>query len=135
MKVLSLTEPWATLIYIGKKRIETRSWKTSYRGEIYIHASSTKIPKTCKKEVLDMVQDVPLHYSNIICKCQLVDCIYMTEEFIEDMKKNHYIEYLCGDYQVGRYAWILEDVEILQEEISAKGHLGIWNYEYDEENR
>jgi len=35
VKVLSLTEPWATLIYIGKKKVETCSWKTSYRGEIY----------------------------------------------------------------------------------------------------
>ena len=129
MKVLSLTEPWATLIYIGKKKVETRSFKTNYRGELYIHASSTKIPKNCSCEVLEFVEDVPLHYSHIICKCRLVDCIHMTEEFIEDMKKNHYTEYLCGDYQVGRYAWIMDDIEILQEEITAKGHLGIWNYE------
>ncbi len=131
MKVLSLTEPWATLIYMGKKKVETRSWKTNYRGELYIHASSTKIPKNCNYEVLELVEDVPLHYSHIICKCRLVDCIYMTEEFIEDMKNNHYIEYICGDYQVGRYAWILEDVEVLPEELPAKGHLGIWNYESD----
>ena len=30
MKVLSLTEPYATLIKEGKKKVETRSWKTSY---------------------------------------------------------------------------------------------------------
>ena len=40
MKVLSLTEPYAALIKERKKKIETRSWKTSYRGELYIHASS-----------------------------------------------------------------------------------------------
>ena len=45
MKVLSLIEPWATLIKEGKKVIETRSWKTYYRGELYIHASSKKIKK------------------------------------------------------------------------------------------
>ena len=45
MKVLSIKEPFATLIKEGKKKIETRSWKTSYRGELYIHASSTKIPR------------------------------------------------------------------------------------------
>lgn len=37
MKVLSLTEPYATLIKERKKKIETRSWKTPYRGELYIH--------------------------------------------------------------------------------------------------
>ncbi len=45
MKILSLTEPYATLIKDGKKKIETRSRKTSYRGELYIHASLTKITK------------------------------------------------------------------------------------------
>ena len=39
MKVLSLTEPCATLIREKKKLVETRSWKTSYRGELYIHKS------------------------------------------------------------------------------------------------
>jgi hypothetical protein len=51
----------------------------------------------------------------------------MTEELIEEMKKNH-TEYICGDYKVGRYAWILEEIESLDEVIFAKGSLGIWDY-------
>jgi hypothetical protein len=39
MKVITLTQPWATLIAIGAKRIETRSWATSYRGPLAIHAA------------------------------------------------------------------------------------------------
>lgn len=39
MKALSLTQPWATLVAVGAKRIETRSWGTTYRGPIAIHAS------------------------------------------------------------------------------------------------
>jgi len=42
MKVLSIIEPWATLIKEKKKYIETRTWKTSYRGELYIHVSKKK---------------------------------------------------------------------------------------------
>ena len=49
MKVLSLIEPYATLIVEKKKKIETRSWKTNYRGELYIHASLTKMAKKIKK--------------------------------------------------------------------------------------
>ena len=49
MKVLSLTEPYATLVKENKKLIETRSYKTDYRGELYIHASVTKIPKEWKE--------------------------------------------------------------------------------------
>ncbi len=39
MKALSLTQPWASLVAIGAKNIETRSWSTGYRGWLAIHAS------------------------------------------------------------------------------------------------
>lgn len=39
MKLLSLWEPWASLMAIGAKRIETRSWSTGYRGWLAIHAA------------------------------------------------------------------------------------------------
>ena len=42
-----------------------------------------------------------------------LDCIYMTKEYVEDMKKNNYLEYICGKYEEGRYAWILENIEVL----------------------
>ena len=128
MKVLSLTEPYATLIKTGVKKIETRSWKTNYRGKLYIHASSTKIPKEYKnnKELMNLVNVNELNFGNIICSCNLVDCIEMTDKFIEEVKKNKE-EYICGVYKVGRYAWILEDIKVLENPILAKGHLGIWN--------
>lgn len=131
MKVLSLTEPCATLIKEKKKLVETRSWKTSYRGELYIHASSTAIPKDWKndREFMALVNNIPLNFGNIICKCNLVDCIYMTKEYVENMKTNNHQEYICGKYEEGRYAWILENIQVLDNPIKAKGHLSIWNYE------
>lgn len=130
MKVLSLTEPYATLIKENKKVVETRSWKTTYRGELYIHASSTKIPKQFldNVELMDLSKNLKLNFGNIICKCELVDCIYMTKEYVEKMKKEHYQEYICGVYEVGRYAWILKNINVLEHSIKTKGHLGIWNY-------
>lgn len=47
IKGLSLTQPWATLVALGKKRVETRSWPTSYRGWVAIHAS-TKYPREAR---------------------------------------------------------------------------------------
>lgn len=131
MKVISLTEPMATLIAQGHKKIETRSWKTKYRGEIYIHASLTKIRKEWKnnEKIMSLLDNDKLHYGEIICKCNLVDCVYMTEDFINELEFNNYQEYICGIYEVGRYAWILEDVQLLEEPIVSKGTLGIWNYE------
>lgn len=129
MKVLSLTEPYATLIKNGIKTIETRSWKTNYRGKLYIHASSTKISKECKdnKELMSLVNINELNYGNIICSCDIVDCVEMTDEFIEKIQRNR-SEYISGVYSKGRYAWILENIEVLEKPIKAKGYLGIWNY-------
>lgn len=130
MKVLSLMEPWATLIKEGQKVIETRSWATKYRGELYIHASLKKIniSDTKTKQLLALIPESDMSYGKIICKCTLVDCVYMNDEFSEKIKGNPK-EYLCGGYSEGRYAWILKDVEVLKNSISAKGHLSIWNYE------
>ena len=130
MKVLSIKEPFASLIAQSLKKIETRSFKTNYRGELYIHASMTKhkMDNERKTKILSLLpKDYELKEGNIICKVNLKDCIYMDEEFINNIKKDK-LEYLCGRYEVGRYAWIISDVKVINE-IPAKGKLGIWNFE------
>ena len=113
------------------KYIETRSWKTKYRGELYIHASKKKLTKNNLHEYdeqLSLLKNTNFRYGCIIAKCTLVDCKVMTDELIEEVEKNRN-EYICGDYKVGRYAWILKDIEALQVPIAAKGRLGIWTYQ------
>lgn len=129
MKVLTIKEPFATLIKNKVKYIETRSWKTKYRGELYIQASVAKLSKDIRerKELMELFDENKLSYGKIICKCNLVDCIYMTEEFIEEEKKKDYNNFIAGHYKVGRYAWVLDNVEII-DPIPVKGQLGIWNY-------
>lgn len=128
LKVLSIKEPFASLIKNNIKHIETRSWKTNYRGILYIHASLTKLNKyDDRKELMKIVKKINTNCGYIICKCKLKDCIYMDELFIKNIKKNHQ-EYICGEYSIGRYAWILEDIEEISP-IQAKGKLGIWNYD------
>ena len=128
MKALSITEPYATLIRNGIKKIETRSWKTNYRGDLLIHASSTRIPKEYRlnKELMNLVDIDDLHFGQIVCKCLLVDCIEMTDEVIKDIKENYPTEYVCGFYEKGRYAWILEDIQPVND-IKVKGCLGLWD--------
>lgn len=40
-RALSIRQPWAWLIANGHKWIENRSWRTSFRGPFWIHASQT----------------------------------------------------------------------------------------------
>lgn len=130
MKTLSIQEPYASLILNGYKKIETRSWKTNYRGDVLIHASVSKnfIKTITNKQVLDLIKDMSLNYGKIICKAKIIDCIEMTNNYIEKIKLNKQ-EFALGIYEEGRYAWILEDIKPLKEPIKAKGKLGLWDYE------
>lgn len=78
MKVISIKEPFATLIMNGYKLIETRSWKTNYRGELNIHASGKSLAKEYLNNsyILKLIKEMPLHYGNIICKGKIVAYIY-----------------------------------------------------------
>ena len=40
MKVLSVRQPWAWALIHGGKDVENRTWRTSYRGPLAIHAGS-----------------------------------------------------------------------------------------------
>lgn len=126
MKVLSIKEPFATLIKDGVKIYETRSWKTNYRGEIYIHASLS-LSKSEGVGSANKYLKSEIKPGFILCKCELVDCIPMTDEFINYINEET-SEYDYGLYSEGRYAWKLKVLEVLDEPIPAKGKLGIWNY-------
>ena len=126
MKVLSIKEPFATLIKDGVKIYETRSWKTNYRGEIYIHASLS-LSKSERVESANKYLKSEIKPGFILCKCELVDCIPMTDGFIKYINKET-SEYDYGLYSEGRYAWKLRVLEVLEKPIPAKGKLGIWNY-------
>lgn len=126
MKVLTIREPFATLIKDKVKRYETRNWKTNYRGEIYIHSAKMK-SKASNVSIASTYLKSEENPEHIICKCLLKDCIYMTEDFIKEVKKSPE-EYNSGHYEIGRYAWELEVIEVLDNPIYTKGKLGIWNY-------
>lgn len=129
MKALSIQEPWASLIKEKVKFIETRSFKTNYRGELYIHASKRKITNSefdLYNEQISLLKYKDFDYGCIIAKVNLIDCVYMDGDFVKEIKKNHN-EFICGSYKVGRYAWILSDIEVV-EPLFKKGNLGIWNF-------
>lgn len=126
MRVITLQEPWASLIGENIKTIETRSWPCNRYGELYIHAGLSRIPASDKrKNELACWLQGPLHYGTIFAKCILSDCILITEEFAKQIREKNPKCFLCGDFTSGRYAWILTDIQPI-EPIPQKGKLGIW---------
>lgn len=127
MKALSLTQPWASLIAWGIKRIETRSWATRYRGPLAIHAARA-FPRwavefcashACRDFVLDHHQ---LPRQAIVALVRLVD-VRPTSEVMGQLSLR---EAALGDYGPGRYAWVLDDIRCLREPIALAGALGLW---------
>ncbi len=140
MKALTLTQPWATLVAIGAKCIETRSWRTSYRGPLAIHAAKG-FPRwakdTCNEpEFARELGPLPLPLGMVIATCRLISCI-PTRELQENrvIDFDDFIEFYLddrerafGDYSVGRWAWLLANVQPC-EPIAAAGSLGLWDWE------
>ena len=125
MKVLTIKEPWATLIIDGYKEYEFRSWKTNYRGKILIHAGMT-----LEKEVAERFKNYNLEYSKgeIIGEAIITDCILVDEKFNNELNNINGLVYGKNNHS-NKYAWKLENVKKYNKKIPVKGKLGLWNYE------
>ncbi|HYF04526.1 MAG TPA: ASCH domain-containing protein [Patescibacteria group bacterium] len=143
MKVLSLIQPWASLVVIGAKLIEVRKWKTTYRGELLIHASKGfpgEYQYLCWHEpfqsalaVADLYVGI-LPLGAIIGKVILEDCKLIVDKPEELLKKSEmnappYPELGFDDYTSGKFGWIFSHAELFKKPIPAKGALRLWEYE------
>ena len=129
MKVLTIKQPWATLIMQEDKRFEFRSWQTKYRGELLIHAGKGIDKDAMKRLAKYLPENIPL--GKILGKVKLVDCIKMTPEFKEILLKENNEIYTKSSFEEN-YGWQVKDVEVFKEPIEAKGHLSLWEYEINE---
>lgn len=135
MKALSLTQPYASLISIGVKGIETRSWSTSYRGSLAIHASKG-FSRECKALCFRQPFCSPLIRAGFNTPADLpcgaivavarLHGIVRTEDVLPMSQGllRHEIEF--GDYAPGRFAWVLAGVVRLAVPILMKGAFGLW---------
>lgn len=127
MKVLTIKQPWATLIIEGYKKYEFRSWKTKYRGKILIHAGLS-----LEKEANERFKEYNLNheYGCIIGEAEITDCILVDEKFNNELRKINPLVYARSNH-VETYAWKLENVKKYKNPIYVKGKLGLWNYEVE----
>ena len=102
MKALSVKQPWANLIAIGEKTIETRTWATQYRGPLLIVSSKT--PRIA-----------PAGYA--LALVELVECRPM---MLSDEKSAR-----CPVYD-NAIAWLFRNIRAL-EPFPVKGQLSIFD--------
>lgn len=135
MKAISLWQPWASLVVLGSKTIETRHWSTNYRGPLLIHAAK----RLNRQEMWAYQQDqqfmsafhkmgkdanlFQLPFGAIVGMVDLVDC-RPSESFRESMREKIWAKYdwhtedemnawwteeHLGNFEPGRFGWVLEN--------------------------
>ena len=149
MKAISLWEPWASLIRTGAKTWETRSWPTSYRGELLICAAKGGLSKAdllyylCLWEFqgglaplvgkpLDLsghswpgVQIDNLNFGKAVAIVNLTDCWRTDDLHLAEIGTDNPF----GDFSLGRCAWKLELIEPI-EPFPVRGRQGFFCVPY-----
>ena len=137
MRALSLTEPWATLMMLHQKTIETRSWelpKFMIGQECVIH-SAKNFPKWAQQ----LCNQEPFHsalrplgnyaYPELNRGKGLCVVRFLGSRRTEDVRTQlPDKEIAFGDYGDGRFAWLTEYIERWGTPTPAIGHLGFWNW-------
>ena len=128
MKVITIKQPFASLIAEGIKEYEFRTWKTKYRGEILIHAG-----KGIDKKAIKKYEKYNLDYPNgcIIAKGDLTDCIKIDEKARVMLKEKNPFVYsnVIEDTKWNGYGFKIENVRKI-EPIPINGKLSLWDYDY-----
>lgn len=133
MKALSIKQPWASLIAHGLKDIENRTWRTHFRGKIYIHASAKDFgslsqalnneqwDKTIKHWDSDYFPNRPL--SAIIGEVEIVDCVQDHPSIWAEKHNDFLGEFIHKPI----WNWVLANPVLYDKPIlNVKGKLSFW---------
>ncbi|MFL5313070.1 MAG: ASCH domain-containing protein [Myxococcales bacterium] len=157
MKGLTLTQPWASLVAAGVKTIETRSWRSDYRGPIAIHAAKGLAglrgswPCAGANPTLDelgeFVDSQPrmldalldeygqffrageLPRGAIVAVAVLVDIVSTSDALGFDFIDD---ELPFGNFAPGRWAWVMSDVKPIKPPVeipsgAVRNYRGLWD--------
>ena len=116
MKALSIKQPWVYAIIREGKDIENRSWKTSYRGWLALHASGKPrrdaiFPRGVRFPDLDS-----LDYSAICGVARVVDVV----------TRSRSKWFWHPDDGSTNYGWVLGSATALKAPIRCDGALRLW---------
>lgn len=156
VRAITLWQPWASLVALGFKRYETRSWSTSYKGKLLIHAAARPdkqyerlaIIEACRgteyfNTLIQLFNEAEFSLGAVVAIADLTGCQKMWSKsqlppsatWADDVRANDTeiliddqaeLEIAVGDWQPDRYAWKLENIQALAEPIYCKGERRLW---------
>lgn len=129
MKTISLWQPWASLVEIGAKEYETRSWQTKYRGLLAIHAAKRMdiVQKEyCLQDPFYSVLQASGYTVDTLPLGAIVAVVKVTEISMTQAVIINSQERAFGNWMSGRYAWKLELVKRFEKPIPMNGSQGLF---------
>lgn len=117
MKALSIQPFYATLIALGEKIIELRSWKTDYRGWLLI----------CSSRAVNKYERQSLVTGKAIAVAHLSD----VRPYVDETDRG--LSCLFDDETFSGFAWVLDSIHII-EPIPIKGQLRLFNVDIEVED-
>ena len=123
MKCLSVSQPFAELIILGKKTIELRKWNTNYRGELLIHAPL----KIRKEDAKRLKFEKKFVTGAIVGKVEIYDVKkYDSQKQVKSDQKFHFASKNSHDRA---YGFLLKNAKAFRVPIPYKGQLGLFEVE------
>ena len=120
MKCLSVSQPFAELIILGKKTIELRKWNTNYRGELLIHAPL----KIRKEDAKRLKIDKKFVTGAIVGKVEIFDVKkYDSQKQVKSDQKFHFAS---KNFHDRTYGFLLKNAKAFRVPIPYKGQLGLF---------
>lgn len=134
MRALPLYQPWASLVVDGVKRVETRPKpiRTLVGERIAIHATANEPLIARAAAVRAMIgagvsldlEAIP--HGALVGTVRVVDCVEMTETWVEWMRLNSPREFALGNYAPGRWRFRLDDPRRFARPVPWKGSQGVF---------
>jgi len=126
MRALTVRQPWAAAIVLAGKDVENRTWATSHRGLLAVHAGKV-LPREVTSDLVADIHNVtgvrlrPLATGAIIGVVDLVDCHRATDCAGEAG--------LCSQWAedgASAWHWVLEAPRPVDPAVPATGALRLW---------
>jgi activating signal cointegrator 1 len=123
-RALSLLQPYATLLALGVKVHETRSWTTPYRGWLAIHASR-RYTGDQRADAHHVAVHLRPHVPDDLPCGALVGVGRLVDVRPVERVHTTRLDRALGTYTAGRFAWRFADVQLI-DPLAASGSLGLW---------
>lgn len=152
IRAITLWQPYAEMVRLGLKKIETRSWRppaAAVGQPLAIHAAASdhmngKHARSLVPARRLIRHDEPLALGAVVATCTITEVFKIERStpwfggrrdriFVEGWSTadpgacvGYEVRAETGDFELGRWMWVLRDIEPLDEPVPAKGRQGLW---------